>query len=568
MERESFSGEAPESAAAIRSLLTTYLDEAGRHRLLTRAEEVRLARRIEAGDRHARDRLVLTNLRLVMVFAKRYRLPPGSSLTLMDLVQEGTLGLIRAAELFDWRQDTRFSTYASFWIRQSIARALALNGAIRVPAAVQRQIRAIALAEHELKGRLGREPTDEEVAAAVPIPRHELAAIRIRTVVLSLDHPAEEGGTLGDLVASPTDASADVERELTVRALRGHVSQLPQRLREIVILHYGLAGEPPISLAEIGRRLGLSRERVRQLEGRALVELLRRSGRHQRTRRMIDRLHAFDPLGWLVTLKAGLLGSAASTVTTGLIATATVTSFSGWHGPAAPTARPEVQRATLTPDAASRRETSRAPSPTMASQPSTPSNATARERAPLSERPQPSGRTPKPSTDQLPDTIPATPERSSQPSDPPSDDDAPSDLLPQQQVVGAQTEPANPQEVGSSSPEDAAPRQDARNGQGAPASHFATSGDNARGAGPPPHAGPPSDHGNGADPPSHAGPPPDHAQGAGPPPHTGPPMNNGARAEPPGMPASPRITPDRWMRQAEADRGLRPEQLTTASAKS
>jgi RNA polymerase primary sigma factor len=257
--------------------MAAFLEEAGRHRLLTRSEEVRLARRITAGDRRARDELVLANLRLVVALAKRYWLPPGSPLSLMDLVQEGTLGLIRAAELFDWRVGTRFSTYASFWIRQAVGRALAANGVIRVPVAVHRQMRAIARAEHQLKARLGREPTDEEVAAAVPISPLELAAIRIRTSVLSLDTGTEEGGTLADIVVSPTELSSEVERELTARALRGHVSELPERLREIVILHYGLAGDPPMSLARIGRRLGLSRERVRQLERRALTELLSRT---------------------------------------------------------------------------------------------------------------------------------------------------------------------------------------------------------------------------------------------------------------------------------------------------
>jgi RNA polymerase primary sigma factor len=309
----------------IPSTLSALLEEAGRHRLLTRAEEIQLARRIEGGDRSARDRLVLANLRLVVSLARRYWLPPGSSLTRIDLVHEGVVGLIRAAELFDWRAGARFSTYASFWIRQAIARALALNGVIRLPQGVQRQIWQIGTAERELRARLGREPTDEEVARELSLSIGELTETRRRTAVLSLDEPHEAGATLADAVPSDRDAELEVERNITERALREHVASLPERLRDILILHYGLAGDAPLSLAKIGTQFGLSRERVRQLKTQALTELRHRARHEQPTRSVANRLRALDPLSWLAAMKVALLGSTASTVTTGvLVASATV----------------------------------------------------------------------------------------------------------------------------------------------------------------------------------------------------------------------------------------------------
>jgi RNA polymerase primary sigma factor len=308
----------------IPSTLSAFLEEAGRHRLLTRAEEIQLARRIERGDRGARDRLVLANLRLVVAIARHYWLPPGSALTLTDLVHEGFVGLIRAAELFDPRAGTRFSTYASLWIRQAIARALAGNSLIRLPHAVQRQLRLIGATERELRSRLGREPTEEEVAEQISFPISELTEARRRTTVLSLDEPLEAGATLADTVSNSRDAAVEVETAITERALREHVAALPERLRDILVLHYGLAGDAPLSLAKIGQRLGLSRERVRQLKTRALSELRDQARHEQPARPTSNRLRAFDPLSWLATLKASLLGSAASTVTTGVLVTTTM----------------------------------------------------------------------------------------------------------------------------------------------------------------------------------------------------------------------------------------------------
>jgi RNA polymerase primary sigma factor len=533
-----------------RDILGAYLAEAGRHRLLTRSEEVRLARRIATGDRQARDALVLANLRLVVALARRYWLPPGSPLSLMDLVQEGTLGLIRAAELFDWRLGTRFSTYASFWIRQSVARSLAASGVIRLPVAAHRQLRAIARVEHQLKGRLGREPTDEEIAAAVPIPQLELAAIRIRTSVLSLDRRNEEGGTLADIVASPTEPSSDVERELTARALRGHVSELPERLREIIILHYGLAGDPPMSLARIGRRLGLSRERVRQLEGRALTELLRRTTPRPSPHRATDRLRALDPLVWLTAIKAGLAGSAASTVTTGLIATATITSIPSWHTPV-PNATPQKQPTPLrmnadrTPSNANLPPSSTHTSETTTSDPS-------ESRLAASER-QDNNPTTKakpraavhPATTQLadpnrdlPDSVTGTPTSPTQVSD--SHEDLTAQLpAPQQQPTANEADP-NDSLSPSSEAAGAPPAADRDPGQRTgPHLHAGTLNDNGQGAGPPPHAGPPADDGQGGGPPAHAGPPADDGQGGGPPAHAGPPADDGQGGGPPAQDGGP-----------------------------
>ena len=353
MDERASSGGPLKEEPEVRTALACFLDEAGRHRLLSRVEERRLAKQIERGDRSARDKLVLANLRLVVALAKRYRIPDGSALAFTDLVQEGTLGLIRAAELFDWRANTRFSTYATFWIRQSIGRALALSGMIRLPRPVHQEIRAIARTERELRDRFGREPTEDEIARQVPISPDKLAEHRMRTRVLRLDAPLDGGATLADLVIGDTDPSAEVEREIAAGTIRQHVAQLPENQRDVIILRYGLAGDRPLSLAKIGRRIGLSRERVRQLESHALTELRRRS----RTGTP-SRLRTFEPLTWLATLKACLMGTAASAVTSGVIVTtATVAPLADWHRPVDIT-RPSIaahQRAPADSSDASRR---------------------------------------------------------------------------------------------------------------------------------------------------------------------------------------------------------------------
>ena len=255
--------------------MSLFMAEVRRHRLLTRDEEVELARRIERGDLAAKERLVNSNLRLVISNARSYE---GLDLPLMDLIQEGMLGLIRAAEKFDWRKGYKFSTYATFWIRESIQRAIANRSRpIRIPVHIGQRERRIGRARAELAARLGREPTDEETAAAAGLDVREVRASRdIARVVTSLDRPVgeEDDTTLGALLTS--DASAPHEEvEIADRddALRRAVERLPEAQRNVVRLRYGIDGDDPTPLREAGRRLGISSDAVRKLERKALAEL-------------------------------------------------------------------------------------------------------------------------------------------------------------------------------------------------------------------------------------------------------------------------------------------------------
>ena len=255
--------------------MSLFMAEVRRHRLLTRAEEVALARRIERGDLAAKERLVNSNLRLVISNARSYE---GLDLPLLDLIQEGMLGLIRAAEKFDWRKGYKFSTYATFWIRESIQRAIANRARpIRVPVHVGQRERRIGRARAALLAELGREPTDEETAAAAELDVREVRATRdIARVVTSLDRPVgeEEETTLGALLASDANAP-DVEVELAARddALHKALQRLPEAERNVVKLRYGIGGDEPTPLKEAGRRLGISSDAVRKLERKALAEL-------------------------------------------------------------------------------------------------------------------------------------------------------------------------------------------------------------------------------------------------------------------------------------------------------
>ena len=255
--------------------MSLFLAEVRRHRLLTRSEEVALAKRIERGDLVAKERLVNSNLRLVISNARSYE---GLDLPLLDLIQEGMLGLIRAAEKFDWRKGYKFSTYATFWIRESIQRAIANRARpIRVPVHIGQRERRIGRARAALIAELGREPSDEELATAAELELREVLATRdIARVVTSLDRPVgeEEETTLGALLAS--DASApDEEVELAARdaALRRALQRLPEPERNVVKLRYGIDGDEPTPLREAGRRLGISSDAVRKLERKALAEL-------------------------------------------------------------------------------------------------------------------------------------------------------------------------------------------------------------------------------------------------------------------------------------------------------
>jgi RNA polymerase primary sigma factor len=260
---ESASGaEATKDAA-----LTSYMTEVGRHPLLTRPEEIRLAKRIEAGDPGARQQMIEANLRLVVTIAKRYR---GHGLEFLDLIQEGNFGLMRAVDKFDWRRDAKFSTYAGWWIRAAIGRALSdTSRTIRIPVSLLERLVKIRRAEEALRARLGREPSGEEVAREAALTHEQLlearAAIRPTT---SLEASAEHGEFAAELVVdeSATDHEADAEDNPLSRAL----DELPERRRRVLELRYGLGERAPRTVQAVARELGLTRERVRQIEIAAL----------------------------------------------------------------------------------------------------------------------------------------------------------------------------------------------------------------------------------------------------------------------------------------------------------
>jgi RNA polymerase primary sigma factor len=255
--------------------MSLFLQEVRRYPLLTRAQEVELSKRIERGDLEAKGRLVNSNLRLVISNARKYQ---GHDLPLLDLIQEGILGLIRAAEKFDWRKGYKFSTYATFWIRQAIQRALDNRArTIRIPVHLGQRERKIGRAHRELSAKLGRDPTDEELAQAAELTLDELEEARAASrVVTSLDRPVGEGEdtAFGALLASD-ERTPEEEVDIVLRedALRRALEQLPEREREVVKLRYGVGGDNPTPLSETGRRLGISQDTVRRLERKALAEL-------------------------------------------------------------------------------------------------------------------------------------------------------------------------------------------------------------------------------------------------------------------------------------------------------
>jgi RNA polymerase primary sigma factor len=255
--------------------LQLFLRDVRRHPLLTAAEEVELAKRIERGDLEAKERMVNANLRLVVSLAKRYQ---GHEMSLLDLIQEGILGLIRAAEKFDWRKGYKFSTYATFWIRQAIQRGLANQGrTIRIPVHIGQRERKIARVERELLAELERAPTDEELARAANITVAELEETRavVRTIT-SLDRPVggESEAALGDLLPSEERGPVEeVEIGLREETVRGALELLPDEERRVIKLRYGIDGDEPTPLREAGRRLGMSPERVRRIEHKALERL-------------------------------------------------------------------------------------------------------------------------------------------------------------------------------------------------------------------------------------------------------------------------------------------------------
>ena len=263
-------------AVATTDALQLFLNEAGRWPLLTKEEEIELAKLIERGDEQAKERMINSNLRLVVSIAKRDQ---GHGLSLLDLIQEGIIGLIRAVEKFDWRRGFKFSTYATWWIRQAVQRGVANKSrTIRLPVHIADREQKMARAERLLAPKLGRQPTEEEIAKQAKLPLKQVREVRhAARAITSLDKPlgADNEGRFGDLFASE---GSEPEEELTVSleedVLRRAVAQLPEREREVVKRRYGLDGErDPASLATIGRELGLTRERVRQIEASALEQL-------------------------------------------------------------------------------------------------------------------------------------------------------------------------------------------------------------------------------------------------------------------------------------------------------
>ncbi|HZA90313.1 MAG TPA: sigma-70 family RNA polymerase sigma factor [Solirubrobacterales bacterium] len=256
--------------------LRLYLRSIGRVELLTAEQEIELARRIERGDMTAKRHMVVANLRLVVSIAKGYL---GRGLSFLDLIQEGSLGLIRAVEKFDYRRGYKFSTYATWWIRQAVTRAIADKArTIRIPVHMVEKLNRVAHVERQLVQRLGREPEPEEIAAELKWNVREVRDIlRVAQLPVSLEKPVgdEEESELGDFVADDTaespfeSATESLQREDIQRAL----DALPERERQVIELRFGLRGSEPLTLEEVGRAFGVTRERIRQIETNTLKKL-------------------------------------------------------------------------------------------------------------------------------------------------------------------------------------------------------------------------------------------------------------------------------------------------------
>jgi RNA polymerase primary sigma factor len=265
----------PHFAPASTDSLTLFMNAAGRYDLLTAADEVALAKRIERGDLAAKELMINSNLRLVVSIAKRYQ---GRDLPLGDLIQEGVIGLNRAVEKFDWRRGVKFSTFATGWIRQACQRAIANQSTtIRVPVHVNERRLKLSRAASQLQAKLGRDPTREELAEAAGLSlQHVDEALDAADAPVSLNASVGSDGDaeLGDLFSDPAaaDPAEDAAESLKRQTVQQAIARLPERQRRIVELRYGFGGETT-SLEAIGKELGLTRERVRQLERDALDRL-------------------------------------------------------------------------------------------------------------------------------------------------------------------------------------------------------------------------------------------------------------------------------------------------------
>jgi RNA polymerase primary sigma factor len=256
--------------------LQLFLKDIGKVPLLTAAQEVELAKRIERGEHAAKQAMVEANLRLVVSIAKRYR---NQGLPFLDLIQEGTIGLVRAAEKFDWRKGYKFSTYATWWIRQAVARAIADKGrTIRMPVHVVEKLNRIHRSERKLRAELAREPTSLEIALDLDLTLDEVEQIRRSAQApVSLEKPVgdEEESELGHFLTDLSVPLPDEAAETALRreALRGILSKLSERERQVLELRYGLDGQQPRTLDEVGRTFNVTRERIRQIEHQSLKKL-------------------------------------------------------------------------------------------------------------------------------------------------------------------------------------------------------------------------------------------------------------------------------------------------------
>jgi RNA polymerase primary sigma factor len=266
--------EEKESAGPTQDPLRLYVRQIGDGRLLTPAEERELARRKDEGDEAAKQKLIESNLRLVMSITRHYT---KADVPLLDLIQEGNLGLIRAVEKFDYRLGYKLSTYATWWIRQAVTRALAQGRTIRLPAHVSDQLRRVSRTRAVLSQRLNRDPTLAEVAAETGLPVE-----RVQELVELVEDPVSLETRIGDGESMYADVivdlKADAPEETTAERFRGleladALEQLPPRMQHVLLLRYGLGNRTPMTLEQVGTAMGITRERVRQLEARALREL-------------------------------------------------------------------------------------------------------------------------------------------------------------------------------------------------------------------------------------------------------------------------------------------------------